>query len=156
MNSTVKTTLVLWAILFACFSTVLGQKQESQPAGEHVTSEKIAFFTEKIGLTPKEAEKFWPVYNAYWKKKNAIINERKSKMAHYSKHYKKLSPCQMEKLADDYVQQEVQKAQLLKEYHEKFKKILPIRKVMKIYKADYQFKAYLLKKIKNSGEDENE
>ncbi len=26
-------------------------------------AEKIAFFTAEMGLTPSEAEKFWPVYN---------------------------------------------------------------------------------------------
>jgi len=149
-----KTTCLLVFFLLTGHFTVWSQEKD-QPAHEYVTSEKIAFFTEKIGLTPDEAKKFWPIYNAYWKKKNAIIEERQNKMSYYSNHIKELSNSQMENLADDYIRQEVQKAQLLQEYHEKFKKILPIEKVMKIYKADYQFKAYLLKKIKNSGEDKN-
>jgi len=149
-----KTTCLLIFFLLAGHLVVLSQEKD-QPAHKYVTSEKIAFFTEKIGLTPDEAEKFWPIYNTYWKKKNAIIEERQNKMSYYSNHIKELSNSQMENLADDYIRQEVQKAQLLQEYHEKFKKILPIEKVMKIYKADYQFKAYLLKKIKNSGEDKN-
>lgn len=152
MKLTGTTTCLLFFFLLTSHFTILAQDKD-QPAHENVSSEKIAFFTEKIGLTPSEAEKFWPVYNAYWKKKNAITEERKSKMAYYSENYKDLSRSQMEKLADDYINQEVQKAQLLQEYHEKFKNILPVKKVMKIYKADYQFKAYLLKKIKNSGEE---
>jgi hypothetical protein len=31
--------------------------------------------------------------------------------------------------------------------------ILPIEKVMKIYQADYEFKTYLLKRIKDSGKE---
>ncbi len=149
-----KTYLLLIFVLAASLSAL--SQDEKNPAGEYVTSQKIAFFTEKIGLTPEEAEKFWPVYNAYWKKKNAIIEERQNKMTYYSKHYKELSDSQMLKLADDYIHQEVQKAQLLKKYHEKFKEILPIQKVMKIYKADYQFKEYLLEKIKNSGDKKDQ
>jgi len=152
MKVTKKATLLLLvALLFGSFSA-LGQTGKTQ-AHEYVTSQKIAFFTETIGLIPEEAEKFWPVYNAYWKKKNAITKDRQNKMAYYSRNQESLSDSEMRKLADSYIQQEVQKAQLLKEYHGKFKEILPIHKVMKIYKADYQFKEYLLKKIKNSGDD---
>jgi len=152
MNLTQKATLLLLVALLIGSFSAFGQTGKKQ-AHEYVTSQKIAFFTETIGLTPEEAEKFWPIYNTYWQKKNAIIQERQSKMNYYSKNYKSLSESEMRKLADDYIHQEVQKAQLLKEYHEKFKNILPIHKVMKIYKADYQFKEYLLNKIKNSGED---
>ena len=30
-----------------------------------IKSLKVAFFTEKLNLTEKEAQQFWPVYNAY-------------------------------------------------------------------------------------------
>ena len=30
---------------------------------EKIQSEKIAFLTTEIGLTPEEAQAFWPVYN---------------------------------------------------------------------------------------------
>ena len=36
-----------------------------------------------------------------------------------------------------------------KAYHEKFIKVLPIKKVGKLYRADHDFKRELLKKIKN-------
>lgn len=152
MKITEKATLLLLVALLIGSFEAFGQTGKKQ-AHEYVTSQKIAFFTEKIGLTPEEAEKFWPVYNAYWKKKNAITKDRQNKMDYYSRNQESLSDNEMRKLADSYIQQEIQKAQLLKEYHQKFKEILPIHKVMKIYKADYQFKEYLLKKIKNSGED---
>jgi len=147
-----KATLVLLVALLIGSFPAFGQSGKTQ-AREYVTSQKIAFFTETIGLTPEEAEKFWPVYNTYWQKKNNITQDRQKKMAYYSKNQDNLSDCEMKNLADSYIQQEVQKARLLQEYHEKFKEILPIHKVMKIYKADYQFKEYLLNKIKNSGED---
>ena len=118
-------------------------------------SQKIAFFTDKIGLTPDEAQIFWPIYNAYWDKKNSIIEDRKEKMTFFGDHIDNLSNEEMIKYADQYIHYEMQLAELLDEYHKKFKKILPIDKVMKIYLADYEFKTYLLKKIRESGKDEN-
>jgi hypothetical protein len=33
--------------------------------GEKIQTLKIAFITQKLQLTPDEAEKFWPIYNQY-------------------------------------------------------------------------------------------
>jgi hypothetical protein len=131
------------------------QENDDQKTEDLIKAEMIGFFTKKIGLTPDEAEKFWPVYNAYWERKNQIIAGWKKKFNHYQEHSDELSEKEMEKLADDYIEFELQKAELLEKYNKKFKEILPIRKVMKIYQADYEFKAYLLKKIKNSRNEED-
>lgn len=130
------------------------QENDDQKTEDLIKAEMIGFFTKKIGLNPEEAKKFWPVYNAYWERKNQIIAGWKKKFNHYQEHSDELSEEEMEKLADDYIEFELQKAELLEKYNKKFKEILPIRKVMKIYQADYEFKAYLLKKIKNSRNEE--
>ena len=57
----------------------------------------------------------------------------------------------MIKFADQYIGFEMALAELLDEYHVKFKEILPVGKVMKIYLADYEFKTYLLRRIRESG-----
>ena len=37
---------------------------------EKMMAEKIAFLTLEVGLTPEEAQAFWPVYNQISKEKN--------------------------------------------------------------------------------------
>jgi len=120
---------------------------------QEIKSQKIAFFTGKIGLTPKEAQIFWPIYNDYWAKKNKIMVDRKEKMTHFSDNSNDMSNDEMIKYADQYIAYEMELAELLDEYHTKFKEILPINKVMNIYLADYEFKTYLLKKIRESGKN---
>ena len=128
--------------------------QESKAEKEQmIKAQKIAFFTEKIGLTPIEAEKFWPVYNDYWATKNKIIAERKENMSYFAENSDKMSQAELTKYANQYINYETQLAELLSQYHVEFKKILPIDKVMKIYLADYEFKTYLLKRIKDSGKE---
>ena len=125
-------------------------QQDKINVREQIQKEKIAFFTEKIGLTIEEAKKFWPVYNEYWNKKNELIEERKESMNYYLKHSASMNKKELENIADQYVNYRYKKGQLLKEYHKKFKEILPIEKVMRIYMADYDFKSYLLNKLKDS------
>ena len=51
-----KTIIITLAL---CFSlSAFAQKKK-------IKSLKVAFITEKLNLTEKEAQKFWPVYNAY-------------------------------------------------------------------------------------------
>ncbi|MFP4046905.1 MAG: hypothetical protein ACLFT4_03995 [Bacteroidales bacterium] len=143
--------LILSTCLLLSISAA-GQEDKNQSIREQIQTEKIAFFTEKIGLTLQEAEKFWPVYNEYWDKKNKIDEERKKSMNAYLNNPDNFSRKEIEELVDNYVDYRMQKAELLEEYHQKFKEVLPVEKVVRVYVADYDFKAYLLNKIKNKEE----
>src|SRR6185503_11465850 len=46
-------------------------KQDSK-AQEKIKAARIAFITERLGLTPEEAEKFWPVYREFSMKRQEI------------------------------------------------------------------------------------
>lgn len=147
--------ILLVSIMIFALSANAQENQSKSNKEQEIKSQKIAFFTDKIGLTPEEAQVFWPIYNDYWDKKNKIIADRKEKMTYFADHSQNMSNGQMIKYADQYILYETELAELLEEYHKKFKTILPIDKVMKIYLADYEFKTYLLKKIKESGKEED-
>lgn len=149
--------IVILVIVFSAFGfSAIAQDQTKSDREQEIKSQKIAFFTDKIGLTLEEAQVFWPIYNDYWAKKNKIISQRKKKMTYFSENSDKLSNDEMVTYANQYIHYEMELAELLDEYHKKFKEILPIEKVMKIYLADYEFKTYLLKKIRESGKDDND
>lgn len=147
--------LLLFILSFGVTYSFAQEDKTEQSIREQIQTEKIAFFTEKIGLTLSEAERFWPVYNEYWDKKNELIADRKEKMNAYLNHPESFSRKELEELANDYVNYRMEKAKLLKEYHTKFQEVLPVEKVMRLYLADYDFKSYLLNKIKKKSQDNN-
>lgn len=149
-------TLFILLTISLTYSIVTKAQDTPTDREQEIKSQKIAFFTDKIGLTPEEAQVFWPIYNNYWSKKNSIIADRKEKMTFFSENNEKMSHGEMIKYADQYIQYEMELSELLDEYHKKFKKILPIEKVMKIYLADYEFKTYLLKRIREGGKDKKD
>ena len=55
----------------------------AQPArGEKLEAIKVAYITKELNLTSSEAEKFWPVYNEYFKElKKARDENRKDELA---------------------------------------------------------------------------
>ncbi|MCG8412262.1 MAG: hypothetical protein MI739_13370 [Bacteroidales bacterium] len=143
-----KLKLFVFVLFILSLSTNMSAQNNAE---EKIKSEKIAFFTNIIGLTAKEAQVFWPVYNEYWNKKNTILNKRRKKMSFFMENSDKMNNDEMIQYADQYIQFEIELSGLLEGYHKKFKAILPIEKVMRIYLADYEFKSYLLKKIQEKG-----
>src|SRR4249919_3559348 len=50
-------------LLFACL-LMIGIKMQAQN-GNRLEALKIAYITNKLNLSPEEAQKFWPIYNQY-------------------------------------------------------------------------------------------
>jgi len=117
---------------------------------ERFNAQRIAFFTERLRLTPEESQKFWPVYNEYQDEKNKIIERRRELTRNLIQNQRTLSDNEIEELGDKYVATMIEEAELLKTYHARFKEVLPIRKVPRIYNTENQFKTYLLRQIQQS------
>jgi len=60
-----------------------------------------------------------------------------------------LSDKEVENFIEAEFSQRQKELDIQKEYHEKFKKVLPLKKVGKLYLAEQEFKRQLLKKIKD-------
>lgn len=137
------------ALLFLL--AIPGTSQEfPRSSQERFNAQRIAFFTERLNLTPEEAQKFWPVYNKYQGDKNKIIEKRRELTRNMIQNQQVLSDARMEELGDEYVATVIEEAELLKTYHARFKEVLPARKVPRIYQTENQFKNYLLRQIQQS------
>jgi len=126
------------------------QKGESnkQERKKMIESQKIAFITQKMDLTPKEAQKFWPYYNEYKANKDSLMSLFHKECMYGKKDFSQLSDKQAEKLADMQIIHAQQMLDLRKKYHQKFKSVLPAKKVLKLYNAEKEFRKYLLKQIR--------
>lgn len=64
--------------LFLCLALIsfslLAQRKENKPGydREKLSAAKIAFITQKLDITPDQAEQFWPLYNAFEDKRRKI------------------------------------------------------------------------------------
>ena len=56
-------TLMISALMIAGAGQVQAQKKCDEGWKEKMMSEKIAFLTHELNITPIEAQTFWPVYN---------------------------------------------------------------------------------------------
>lgn len=138
-------------VLLVLPSLVLAQPDANDDRRmDEIRAQKAAYLTTKLDLTPAEAQQFWPVYNEYSQKKEEIHRERFLKKG----NPKPIDPDQMTdeeagQMIDQMVADQGKMAALEKEYSQKFRKILPVKKVLKLYEAEMDFKRVLLDRIKD-------
>lgn len=124
---------------------VAGQESPSQ---NRVYQVKVKFFNEKLDLSAKESEKFWPVYNDYQSRKNRLSNEKKNIIQYFNQNKANMSDEEIKKSLDRYIEIEKENTALLETYNNKFKEILPQEKVLQIYITEVEFRNYLLQRLR--------
>lgn len=141
------------ALLFMlCIFTRVAFAQESgdlPEKKENIESMKIAFITKKLDLTPQEAQQFWPVYNQYNDKAKELRKKRRQDNREARLNFDELTDKEVEQVINNDMACRQKELDLQKEYHEKFKAVLPIKKVAKLYAAEEQFKIVLINKLKD-------
>lgn len=115
--------------------------------GERLETMKIGFITERLNLTSEEAKVFWPVYNKFTDELKKLRQTTKGKITEEMADITTMSDAEAEKVLNDMVNFKVNEAELIKKYAQEFKKVLPIKKVVLLFKAENDFKRELLKKL---------
>lgn len=135
-------------ILAFCF--VMSQAVSAQTNKEKIKSYKVAFITQELELTPQEAQQFWPVYNEYDNKLSILRTTHKAEVAKKRQKLNSLSDDEINAFTDSQIAFEQKELELKKEYHTKFKQVLPAIKVAKLYWAEENFKRELIKRLQGS------
>jgi hypothetical protein len=114
---------------------------------EKIETQKVAFLTTKMELTTDESKAFWPVYNEYETKREAIRKEYKIKFK--STTADSLTEAQAKERITADLKMEQDLLDLKEVYVEKFLAVLPASKVMLLQKSEQEFKKVLLKMLKD-------
>jgi len=119
------------------------------PNLERLNAYKIAFFTRKLNLSSQEAEEFWPVYNEFQEKRNEIQLERISLNRDFNQNSFDMNEKELTEAGDKLISLQVDEVNLAVEFHDRFKKILPPLKVLRLYQAENQYRMQLLNELQN-------
>ena len=147
---------VVTVFLLSIFALQLtAQPDRFHKKKDEVKAEKIAFITRELNLTPEEAKVFWPLYDEYEKKIEDENKAFRSAEAPMIADMEKISDKDAMDLADRQIIQQQKILDIKKIYHNKFKEVLPAKKLLKLYEAEKNFKRFLLKEIKQGRREEH-
>ncbi|PKV50487.1 hypothetical protein ATE84_2545 [Aquimarina sp. MAR_2010_214] len=139
---------IVLLICFAWFS--IGAFAQHGPR-EKIKAFKIAYITEKLDLTSKEAQQFWPVYNVH-EETVQKLRRRERKLIKSIKEANNtptgLSDKQAKDAINNFLEVEEQKSQSRKNLILDLKKVMPNTKILKLIKAEADFHKRMLARIK--------
>ena len=131
------------SILFFFVSLFPIQAQPGQMGREgkqRIESQRIAFITQKLNLTPDEATRFWPLYNEY---RDALKDlrddfERPDLMT--------ISDDEASKLIEQHLQMETKRVELKRNLLTRLRTVISPRKILLLHAAENEFNRELLRK----------
>ena len=146
-----KTKILVFTLLL--LPTLLwAQRRTDEATIEMIKTKKIAFITEKVGLTSQEAEKFWPVYNQLQKERYNLLDQQRKLEEQFQSTTPTRSEAEYKKMATDFVTIQLKEGKLAEEYNIKLLGILPADKVVKLYVAEIKFRSYLFHEMRKNQE----
>ena len=143
-----KTKFILPIILL--FISTVSFSQDFKEKREKVKALKVAYITEQLELTTDEAQKFWPIYNAFDEKQSELRHEKMRAILDRFKpgNVEKLSEkdasnslAQMEKIEEDLFN-------LKKKFIKDLQSVISAKKIIKLKKAEEDFNRELLKQMR--------
>ncbi|WP_298519360.1 hypothetical protein [uncultured Kordia sp.] len=134
-------------ILLVCFGLFSGIAQRGG-GKEKIKKLKIAYFTENLNFTEKEAQQFWPVYNVY-DDKNHELRQSLNKIKRDVKSNSNMSETEAASILDRIQSIEKQVYENTRDLANKLRKFLPATKIIRLKKAEHEFNRKLMKQFRN-------
>ena len=124
---------------------------QSSDKREMIKSLKVAFITEQLALTETEAQKFWPIYNAYETEKDM---QRRSGYEKRKEISEDVSEAQAREMLMDLIKFERERESLRVDFIESLlnPKVLPAKKILKLKTAEDEFNKKMLQEYKKRHE----
>ena len=114
-------------------------------------SERVAFLTTEMGLTPEEAQAFWPLYNqAEAEEAEAFEAVMKAFRDLGTAVKQKKSESEIAKLLKDYTNAVSVPQSINAKYLPRYQKVLPAEKVAKLFIAEEMFRNNQIHRLQRS------
>ena len=144
-NTRILTVASLLVLLFVT-GNILAQSDEQI---ERFNREREAFFNEQLQLTDTEAGIFWPLYNDFQHRKTRIHEDVKNTHRYTQNNLENLSEEEIIETLEKIRSLETELFKLEQEYyHKKLPEVLPPKKVVKLYRVEWEFRRHLIKELR--------
>lgn len=127
------------------FLAAFAQDGEPTPEEhERIRALQVALITERLNLSQAQAEKFWPVFNAYADKKRGL----REQMRDLQKGFRTASDAELTSGLDKLLDLRTAEVDLDREYQSKFLKVINHRQLAELYAAEHRLKQLIIKELR--------
>ena len=124
--------------------------QDDAEARRKIESARIALITDRLDLTPEQAEKFWPVYREYNAQRNELRKEFQGARGNVSRE--NLTEEESQRLLNLGMKIKEQQLALEKKYADRLGSIISNRQLLALRTAEDDFRTMLLQRLEKRRE----
>lgn len=135
-------------VIFLLFSALSIAQQK--PDWEKIKSLKVAFITEKLSLSSKEAQEFWPVYNTYEDKRDALRKREHTEIKNKIRNVESLSEKESAQLLKQHLQLEEEEEELDNEFLKEISAVISSKKTLLLLRSEEEFKRQLIRQYRHN------
>lgn len=133
-------------LLFITVGTSWGQgKTDERKAMQQIQAARIAMITERLGLSPNQAQSFWPLYNEFSDRRREIRSQLND--ARQGIDPKNLSEEESQRLMELGLEIRQSEINLEREYTGKFRDVISSQQILSLRKAEEDFRKLILQRI---------
>lgn len=138
---------LIFVLLFCTLSAVA----QDQEAMKKIESARIALITERLSLTPEQAEKFWPLYREYTQQRQTLRKEFQA--LRRSSEERQLTDEESKEVLQKGLDLKERQLDLDKDYTDKLGTVITNNQILLLRKAEEDFKQMIIKRIENRKEN---
>lgn len=140
-----KRIITLLLLLMFCFS---GWSQNREQMQERIKAQKVAFITQRLDLSSKEAQAFWPIYNAFEDKTHSM-RQKDLKEVREAMKRGDLSQDEAQGLLDKFMKVEEKMHEAKKQLVKDLANVIPPQKIIQLKVAEEAFNRRLMEMLKD-------
>jgi hypothetical protein len=151
MNQLLKVTVILCTLLL--HTTPSRAQEDDMPALSEerireIKAQKTAYLTTKLGLTPEEAQRFWPIYNEYDKVRDEHRRELRELVRAGRKNDQDLTETQAQEVLNKGLIVRQKELDLERTYKDRFVMSIGAVKTVELHKAERDFQREVLRRYR--------
>jgi len=121
--------------------------EEIQLTRAAIQAERQVIVSIAMDLSPEEMQGFWPLYREYRLEMIKVGDRMVTLITTYADNYQDLTDEVADKLLNEFVSIEKERARLKAKYVPKFKKVLPAKKVARFYQIENKLDVAILAEL---------
>ncbi len=139
-----KRYVILLLFIHLLAGKVLAQSKEAM---KKIESARIALITERLNLTPEQAEKFWPVYREFSQKRMTLRKELRDTRKNAERP--DLTEEESRKIMAQALDIRQKEVNLEKEYSKRFQRVISTQQILQLRNAEKDFQQMLLRRLQH-------
>jgi len=139
--------LIFTGLIYVTVQAQDVEQPQNETAKDKIKAARIGLITQRLDLTPEQAEKFWPIYNEFTQKRTELMKQYKD--AEKNVNPNNPDPKQQQALVDLGLKVKQDELTLEKDYSGRLMGVITAQQMLNLRQAERDFRNIIINMLNN-------